>query len=157
MKKILLLVLCAILALSFVGCDSDEKSDALLEYMNEDMNEIAELEDAFNAIYNSDACTYESLSTEGAEAFKKFSEKATEVANGIEDEKIKDVHKIYVSYVEKKGAALEALTEYYKDNTFEDAKVDEANKCLDEAEELFDKYDLELKTLMSEYGVEYKD
>lgn len=155
MKKVILLVLCAILALSFVGCDSDDKADALLKYMNEDMQPLHELEKKFHSIYNSDNRSYELLSTEGAEVFKEWSEKTEALAKDIDDENIKEVHKIYESYVAKSGEALNALTEYYKESGLADAEP--ANTAIEEADTLVDNYTLEIETLMKKYGLEYEE
>ena len=50
---------------------------------------------------------------------------------------------------------MTALTEHYKESGLADAEP--ANKAMDEAEKIYDEYDLELITIMKKNGIEYKE
>ena len=160
MKKVLLLILCAVLAFSFVGCTPSEEAEELVSYINNDLAELEEYEADFLESYDSvsgdnytdDATMYEEFSTNTLDYLTAWEEKATDVAENIKDSKIAEVHTIYTSRITKCRNVLVTMLDALETQDLE--KVTKANDMMTEASELATEFRSELDELAEEYSVE---
>ncbi|WP_338471741.1 hypothetical protein R4Z10_02925 [Niallia sp. XMNu-256] len=157
MKKWLLV---PVLFLTFVlsGCFSDPVQEDLLVYLNEDLAEIAHLENealsAYESVtganYTDDYILYEMMLLEVIPTYQRFETELESIK--VKTDELREAHEIYIEAVNLQSNAfiriVTALEEYDR------AKIEEANQMLSEARKLFRDYNHEIERLADEHNVE---
>ena len=163
MKKFLLLVLCFALVFTFTGCVSnekaDKKTDELVSYINNDLAELADIEEAFLESYESvtgdnyvdDYTTYEELSNNTLPLIQQLDNKTVEISENITDNKIREVHRLYMNYTSKNLNAIITMIDALE--TQDVSRVTDANDMINEANNVITDFQIKLDELMDEYGV----
>ena len=160
MKKIFVLALISIMMLSLVGCNEEEKMQALIHYMDYDTAELdiicGEMQESFNSVSSG-------KETNGAVICKEYKDttldlaketlrEAKEVADKIEDKEIAEVHNYFVIYAENVVGFIELTIKAVESGS--DSKIDEANARLAEINAMLTKYHDELIKLGKKRGLE---
>lgn len=157
MKKIFLLATVVLLT----AC-SNPTQKALIEYSNNQLGGIADLETKALAAYSSvqganyttDSVMYFTVKDKVLPDYEKFCDGLNKIQTEIKDEKVKELNQIYIdaSHAQKKAfnVLLDAL--YKSDANL----VTEANKDLAEAREDLNKWTEKYNSLCKEYNVVHK-
>lgn len=160
MKRFFSIFIICSLMLCLTGCFNNEKQDVLLKYINEDMKELSVLEtDLLNNYQNvladngiTDQSFYNSLTTEIIVSANNLRDKANKVTENISDEKLLEVHKLYVTYTDTLLVSFNLYAEGAKDSNLD--KANEASEKMLEAVEISNEYKTKLNELATEYDVE---
>lgn len=160
MKRFISIFIICSLMLCLTGCFNNEKQDALLKYVNEDMKELNVIEtDLLDNYQNvladngiTDQSFYNSLTTEIIVSANNLRDKANKVTENISDEKILEVHKLYVNYTDTLLVSFNLYAEGAKDSNID--KANEASEKMLEAVEHSKEYKTKLNELAAEYNVE---
>jgi len=163
MRRILLTILTLVLGVGLSGCGNSEKQEALLQYINNDCVEMAEIENKLLASYESvtgnnyvsDDKTYTEFTTNTIELAKQLNNKAVEVAGNIKDEEVLELHRIYMNYSNKFLSSFNLMIAGRDRQDM--SKISEANERLNEANNLALDYKKELYRLAEKYNVEIQD
>ena len=137
----------------------DDVQDDLLDYINNDIVEIAELETEVNELYeearssSNDYILYQSLMDNIIPKSKKLIEKAEAVE--IETDEVREVHELYLDAINKQDQAFTLMLSALENQDY--AIVTQANEKLDEARKLMRDYQSALKKLAKEHDVELYD
>lgn len=160
MKRIVVFCLIAVLLLGLGGCVVKEKQEALLNYINNDVIELGNIENELLASYGSvtgdnyanDLVTYTEFTTNTLQLAQQLNNKAVSITNGIEDEEILEIHRLYMNYSSK---MLNTITIMVSAIEKQDALLmSQANEELNEANNAVLDYKLALNELAEKYGVE---
>lgn len=157
-KKIVIVcaAVAAVMLATLVGC-SNEKQDALLDYINKDLVEIAEIEEKMiesyasvsGTNYTDDLTFYNELNENTIPLCQELNELVLDISPS--DEEISDVHKIYRKYVSKYLNALATINSALENQDVD--KVVAGNDLLDEANDLATEFQQELRALAKERNV----
>ena len=153
MKKIISLVLCAILAFALIGCVDTAKQDAILKYINEDLASLTELEtlfyDSYSSVsgdnYTDDETMYEELSNNTVIYARQLSDAATNLSSGIKDSDLLAVHKLYMEASTNNLNAITMIMAALENQDYE--QVSAANELLGKANTLLIDFSDQLNTL----------
>lgn len=160
MKRITAIILALILALGIAGCTNTKKQDALLEYINEDLAELGEMETkaiaSYESVtgenYTSDLETYTEVSENTIILVRQLNEEAVDVAGRIDDEEILACHKLYMNGCSKFLAALGVLLMSLETGDY--AQLSAGNELLNESNNYMLDFRTELQRLAKKYNVE---
>jgi outer membrane murein-binding lipoprotein Lpp len=159
MKRIFSILAVCVLMFSLTGCFHTEEQDALLKYINEDMKDLNILETDMLASYQSvtgenattDQAFYNELTTKTIVLAKDLSDKANKLTENITDEKILEVHKIYITYA---NTVVSAFTLYAEGAKNVDTNIiTQGNAKMSEAAGYVADYKAKLNELGNEYDV----
>lgn len=136
----------------------DKVQDDLLDYINNDLDEVADLETEVYDIYeearnSSDYILYQSLQNNIIPKSRKLIEKAEAVE--IETDEVREVHELYLDAINKQDQAFTLMLSALENQDY--AIVTQANEKLDEARKLMRDYQSALKKLAKEHDVELYD
>lgn len=160
MKRVISMVMVLILMVGLVGCGSNEKQEMLLQYINNDIVAMGEIETKLLASYGSvtgenytdDNVMYREFSDNTVNLARQLNDKAVEVASKITDEDILEVHRVYMDYSNKYLSVITIMLSALENQ--DSAQVTEANEKLNEANNLALDYRTKLNNLAKENNVE---
>lgn len=149
-----------VMLLTASGC-GNEKQDALLDYINKDMVEIADLEEKMLESYNSvsgtnytdDLTMYNEINETTIPLCHQLSEAVAAVAPA--DKEIAAVHNTYSNFVSKYLNAMAMINAAIETQDY--AQVATANDLIAEANNLSFQYQQELRTLAEERNVTFEN
>ena len=160
MRKITIYILVLAMVLSFVGCGSSQKQEELIAYINNDLVELVALEndvlESYGSVtgdnYTNDLDMYMEFTTTTVELARKLNDKAVNISEGIADEKILEIHRIYMNYSNKLLNVVILMVSALEN---QDATlIAEASEKLNEANNYALDYRESLTKLAEEYKVE---
>ena len=162
MKKAVSLMLALVVAFSLIGCGDSEKQEALLDYINNDLVEMGNIEGDLLASYESvtgdnytsDLATYTEFTTNTAKLALELNDMAVEISGDITDEEILETHRIYMNYSNKFMNVINIMISAVENQDM--ALMTEANEKLNEANNLALDFKRELFKLAEEYDIEIK-
>lgn len=134
----------------------DAVQDDLLDYINNDTNEMVELDAEVIELYEkaqnsaNDYTMYEILMNEVIPKSKKLIEEAESIE--IETSEVKKVHEIYLDAINKNNQAFTLMLSALENQDY--TVMTQANEKLDEARKLLRDYESALETLAKEHDVE---
>lgn len=160
-NKLLLLALSIILSLSLISCGSNEKQDALLKYLNEDLKTAEEYEDIVVTTYDSitgDNYTDDyTLYSELKNTILPNSLKLIDSVESIECsfDELRNVHELYLNAINKQHQAFTIILSALENQDY--SQVAEANELLSQARKGVRDYMAELKTLCTDNDVSLEE
>lgn len=148
-----------VIVIAAIAGGGNEKQDDLLDYINKDIVELAEVEDRMLASYNSvsgvnyvdDLTMYTEINTNTIPLCQELNQKTLEIVPV--DKEISDAHGIYRNYVTKMLNAFVMMNSAMENGDYD--KVAEANDLLAEANDLAVQYQQEIRRLARERNVEF--
>lgn len=161
-KKKSFLLAFAVVAVVFVLiliCSSDPVQDDLIDYWNNDMQEMAELEEEALALYEeartspNDYTFYTMLDEQVLPKAKEWAEAAEVITP--ETEEVKELHEHYITYTNEMYSAFTMMMAALEEQDY--ALVTQANEKIDAAKKAGREYTSALKSLMEEHDVEEID
>ncbi len=134
--------------------------DAILDYINEDVVALgtieAELLTSYGSVtganYISDAVTYAEFTSKTLGLAQSLNNEAAQMAGTITDERVMEVHKLYMDYSTKFLNVIIIMISAIEDQDV--AQVTQANEILNEANQLAMDYSTALRALADEYEIE---
>jgi len=155
------LIVPVVIVLAAVVFSGKAKQMELLRYINEEIPELAEIEeemlDSYNSVtgsrYVDDETTYTEITERTLELSQELCEEARKLE--FENKELRDVHKIYVRYTSEFRNALIKLQDAVVNQDYD--AVIEANDYLDEANDICDEFMDALEALMKKYAVVWDD
>jgi hypothetical protein len=140
------------------GCFSDPVQDDLLVYLNEDLAEIAHLEDealtAYESVtgpnYTDDYILYETLLIEVIPAYQEFQNELESIT--VKTDELLDAHETYIEAVNLQSSAFLKIVTAIEE--FDRAKIEEANGMLNDARKLMRDFNHDIEKLADEHNVE---
>jgi hypothetical protein len=159
MKKIALTIATLMIcAAAMVGCGSDPVADDLINYINNEVPVLGEMESeasaAYEAVagenYTDDATMAAALS----DVVIPTSDELVEAANALTPatEEVAALHEIFISAVTERNAAFKMLLTALEEG--DATKVDEFNAMMENADAIVDEFGAALDILAEEHGVE---
>ncbi|KMJ56586.1 hypothetical protein AB685_21090 [Bacillus sp. LL01] len=157
MKKKLMLLLFLTSTL-LVAC-SNANQDEIINYVNEGLNSLGELEDeaisTFISVtgqnFTDDQTFVDAMTSEVIPKYEQFVEGLEELNPNLEE--LSEIHDVYVE-----GANLQ-LESFYKavegGEQGNEQLIDESNKLREEGSELINEFQVRMEELSEEYNVEY--
>lgn len=163
MKRIVLIIMVLILAIGLGGCANNEKQESLLQYINNDVIEMGEIEtkliESYGSVtgenYINDNEMYEEFTEDTINLARELNDKAVELAFNIEDDEILEVHRLYMDYSNKFLNVIVIMISALENQ--DSTQIAEANEKLNEANNLALDYKKELNSLAKKYNVEIED
>lgn len=160
MKKIVALMISLGLMIGLVGCSNPQKQEAIREYLDVYLPELAYMEEELLASYESvtgdnyvdDYETYMEFTTYTLEYAKDLDSYAVEVSSYITDSEVLEAHRIYMNYCNKFLSAVNIMISALENGDLRE--VDEANERLNEANNFAVDYNIALNNLMEKYKVQ---
>lgn len=163
MKRITSVFLVLILAFSLVACGSNEKQEALLQYLNEDIVELVKIEneliESYSSVtgenYSSDMETYTEFVENTVNLARELNDEAVDLSLNISDDEVLDVHRLYMNYSNKFLSTISIMISALENQ--DATQIAEANEKLNEANNLVLDYKRELNKLAEKYNIEIQD
>jgi hypothetical protein len=158
MGKRLLAVVMLGLVLVLSGCLGDSVQDDIMNYVNKETTEAAELEGkaiaAYEGVsganYQDDQIMYDALVNEVIPNYTEFIEELEAVK--IETDELKEIHEIYLNGADLQ---LQGFVKVVEALEKQDASiVEEANQLLNEGKSMIEDYQKKLDTLAKDHDVE---
>lgn len=158
----IIVALCSMLVILYVCFPrlfTNKKQEMLLQYINHDIKDLAELETEFLESYSSvtgenyvnDMIMYTEFSNNTLELARELNDEAVELAESITDDELLEVHRLYMNYSNKcfnvVALSISAL------ETQDYALIVEVNEVLNEANNYVIDYKKELRKLAEKYRV----
>lgn len=160
-SKFISVLLIMLFTLSLMSCTSSPEQSELVDYLNDEIPKLAALEvlvsEEYASVsmenYTNDEVMYASL----VEKIIPGSLKLIAAVEGvtIEDDSLKEAHKIYLEAIEIQHSAFETMINALDDQDLD--KIELVNEKLDEARSLMIKYTEVIEELADEYDVELKE
>lgn len=163
MRRTIMYILVLVTVLSLTGCGSSEKQEELIDYINNDLAELVTLEnemlESYGSVtgdnYSNDIDMYTEFTTNTVELARKLYDKAVEISEDIADEKILEVHRLYLNYSNKSlNVTILMVSALEKQDV---SLMVEANEKLNEANNYALDYKEALSKLAEEYNVEIQE
>lgn len=160
MKKVMALVLAVVMAVSMMGCGGSDTKEVLLDYINYDLELIGLYEEELLASYGSvtgdnytsDADMYVEFVSTTADLAKGLYDEAVDISREIDDDKVLEVHRIYIKYSNKFMNLINLMITALEEQDMD--KAMQANEDLNEVNNLALDFQTELLELAEEYDVE---
>ena len=158
MKKTILYMITALLIATFLSaCEGSAGQKELIHYINDCLPPIAEIEtrviNRYDSVsgenYTDDLTMYTALKDEIVPNSLKLIEAAEAIT--VENEKIKDLHEIYIDAINKQHSAFTTILSAIESQDY--SKVSEANTMLSDARKGVRDYLYALEELKKEYNV----
>ena len=136
-------------------------SKELLTYINQDMQELAiienEMRNSYNSVmgdhYSDDYTTYNEIKTVTLPAANRLISEANTVYNNLSSKEIKEVHMIYIDFCNTYCEAFELIMEGIEQQSI--AMVKKGNRKLESTVKLASDYQNGLKHLAEKYGLKW--
>jgi len=149
--------LATVLLLLLAGCGKDPVQEDLLNYVNEDLPAVAELEtDAMNAYdsvtgsnYTDDLTTYNTIVEEVIPTYNEFIKELEAIS--VETDEVSKVHEQYIDVANLQSSAFVNITDALKKGDM--GLIADANDQLTEARKGMREYKSDLKKLAKEHDV----
>lgn len=159
MRKIVTLIISLAMMIGLVGCANTRKQEALREYLDVYVPELAAMEEELLASYESetgsnytsDYDTYMEFTTYTINLARELNDASVEIASYIMDSEVLEVHRIYMNYSNKFLSAVNIMISALENQDV--YELDEANARLNEANNFALDYNIELNKLMEKYKV----
>ncbi len=146
-----------LIILLFAGGDSVQ--DDLIDYINNDLPEITELDSDVRELYESarnssnDQTMYLIIKNSVIPKSKQLIDEAEDIE--IETKEVRELHEIYLESINKQGQAFTLMLAALEAQDY--TLITSANEKLDESRKLMRDYEEELEELMEEHDVVLKD
>lgn len=156
MKKIIIF---SMICLLLVACGSKNKTEELLDYMNNNIPKLAEMEQEMISDYNNlisddsinDEKVYEELNNKIIPLAQDLHDVAENMLPSIKDPDLKDIHKVYIEYTD---AYLSYFKTVASSNDIRDPELfSVASEKFEEAKKLAENYSSSLKSLIEKYNL----
>lgn len=159
----IVILLCSVLLILYVCFPmlfTNKKQEILLEYINNDIEDLVELEtellESYESVtgsnYENDAITYNELSNTTIYLARELNDEAVDIAVSITDDELVEVHKLYVNCSNKYLNAITLILSALENQDYELAA--EANELLNEGNNYGIDFRKELRKLADKYHVE---
>ena len=139
------------------GCSNSAAQDEILNYINQELPHIAELEttvqESYNSVlgegYTNDYVAHEELVSTTLPALNTLESYVNNLQ--IDNSDLKEVHKIYINYV--RAFKNSVITTIGAIENQDSSKIVEANNYMYEAQDITDQFITELKKLCQKYNI----
>lgn len=155
-KKWVWIGVALVVVLAIILLGGDPVQDDLIDYWNDDMQEIGELEEEVLALYEeartseNDYTFYTMLDEQVIPKAKEWSAAAEEITP--ETEEVKELHEHYISYTNEMYNAFTMMMAAIEEQDY--VLITQANEKIDAAKKAGRDYVSALKSLMKEHDVE---
>ncbi len=146
-----------IFALAFFGSGGGTVQDDLIDYINQDMLDIAPLDEEVHELYEkartseNDYTFYLLLDEQVLPRAKKLTEDAEAISPKTKE--VRALHEIYIDAVNTQFQAMTLIMAALESQDY--VMVTNANEKLDESRKLYREYQTELEKLMDKHDVEF--
>lgn len=160
-NKLFFVVLSISLSLFLISCGSTEKQDALLKYLNEDLQAAEEYENIVVTTYDSltgdnytdDYTLYSQLKTTILPNSLKLIDSVESIECNFDE--LRNVHELYLNALNKQYQAFTIMLSALENQDY--SQVAEANELLSQARKGVRDYTSELKTLCENNNVSLEE
>lgn len=157
--KVGIAVVAALIIILVISAMNNPVQDDLLDYINNDMQTVAELESKTVDLYDearedtaSDYEMYLMLRDEVLPVAREWSEATEDIE--VETEEVREVHELYIKMVNENCSGMTLMLSALENQDY--AQITQANEKLDSARKLGRDYQAELSKLMEEHDVVYE-
>lgn len=160
MKKLLLFPFVMVMFL-LSGCLGDPVQDDLLNYLNEEIDDVADLEaealDAYDSVtganYVDDYLLYDTLSYTVIPVYQEFVSELEAI--DVETDELREIHETYIEGANTQYNAFVKIMTAIEEQ--DPNKIEEANLMLDDARKLLRDFNNDIENLAEEHNVEITD
>lgn len=142
-----------------VACVNDPVQNDLIDYINNDLPSLADLESEATALYdaaredtNSDYEMYNMIRNEVLPVAREWKDATEDIE--VETEEVRELHEIYIKMVNENYNAMTIILSALENQDY--ALVSQANEKLDYVRKLGRDFKSELKKLMDKHGVVFE-
>lgn len=159
MKKGLIILFVFLITITLYGCGNDVVQEDLLNYINEELPKIVDLEstviEGYDNVsgnnYTNDEVMYLSIRDEILPASLRLIEAAEDITP--ETKEVKDIHEIYISAINTQNSAFTTILSALETQDYE--KISIANEKLDDSRKKMRDYTSSITELAKEHNVEF--